>query len=321
MQNPMSNSFPGFSVTFYRDGIFESEHLVVAALVDNFGALLQSAGDPELITAFRSAAKPIQALPITMLSTKHSLDIREEELAICCASHPGTPEHAALAASALSISGFNPDDLICGPAGNPPACLKHGCSGNHSALLIGAKLLGVPLAGYHLPDHPIQLYILDLMKRMSGASDIIMGIDGCGVPTFGMRLREMATAFANLCGSDPTSNRITSAMGAHPHLVGSARGIDVGIMRASRGRIVAKTGAEGLLCLGLVGENRGIAVKGLDGTHAAVGAVTLRFLVDIGWMTQSEVEVEYLARWLKGTDERSAAVTGCEVFRDGAKCS
>ena len=47
------------------------------------GAVVASAGDPALVTYFRSSAKPIQALPLV----RRAADLDDEEIAIACASH------------------------------------------------------------------------------------------------------------------------------------------------------------------------------------------------------------------------------------------
>src|SRR5437867_3465230 len=101
----------------WRGDILESIHLGAAVEVDSSGALLFSLGDPSFLTTLRSAAKPLQAIPVVTLSGSEQLGLSDEELAICCASHSGEPRHSALAASVLSLSGFMPDNLVCGPAG------------------------------------------------------------------------------------------------------------------------------------------------------------------------------------------------------------
>jgi L-asparaginase II len=59
-------------------------------------------------------------------------------------------------------------------------------------------------------------------------------------------------------------------------------------MRAFRGRVVAKTGAEGLICMGLMGKRRGIALKISDGSARAVGPAALDALRRCGWITEEE---------------------------------
>ncbi|HKV71189.1 MAG TPA: asparaginase, partial [Gemmatimonadales bacterium] len=51
-------------VELVRGSIVESRHEVHAAVVDGDGKLVASAGDPDYVTFWRSAAKPFQAMPI-----------------------------------------------------------------------------------------------------------------------------------------------------------------------------------------------------------------------------------------------------------------
>ena len=52
-----------FRIESTRGGVVESIHRVSAAVVDAKGRLVASAGDPSLVTFWRSAAKPFQAIP------------------------------------------------------------------------------------------------------------------------------------------------------------------------------------------------------------------------------------------------------------------
>jgi L-asparaginase II len=291
---PLSGVSPPICAEVRRGGIRESLHTAYCA---EWGGnrLLWSAGDADFVTTLRSAAKPLQALPLVTLPNADELDLQDEELAICCASHPGLPRHTALAASVLALSGYLPDDLVCGFAGDPPSPLKHGCSGNHAALLAGAHLLGAPLRGYELPKHPVQQAVSKLVVEMAGATDMQTVPDGCGIPTFGLRLREMARSFAELCRPDTPWSRIPRVMGSHPELIGSGDWIDVRLMQVTGGRVIAKTGAEGLLCIGMPGEGRGMAVKILDGSTRALGAAVVHVLQSRDWITAEEANHEALS--------------------------
>ncbi len=328
-----SRSFTANYVAEVRRGeILEAVHHCAYAEVDSAGALISAAGDPDLVTTLRSAAKPLQAIPLVTLPQAQALSLTDEELAICCASHPGLPRHAALAASVLALSGFLPDDLVCGP-GLTASPLTHGCSGNHAGMLLTAHLLDAALEDYYLPDHPAQQLILSWICKLSGVEEARVATDGCGVPTFGLRLREMAAEFARLVGPGAEWSRIPQVMRAHPELIGEPDWIDVRLMQATCGRIVAKTGAEGLLCLGIslappvlgaggaslqqagsaVGAGRrpgphpryaapesedaarGLAIKILDGSTRALPALTLAILDRCGWLTPEEAESLLLA--------------------------
>lgn len=260
----------------WRGEIRESVHIAHAASCDTQGALKWGSGDPLFFTSLRSAAKPMQAIPLLELG----IDLSQEELAICCASHPGLPEHVALAGKVLERTGLEASSLVCGS-------LDHGCSGNHAGLLLAAGALG-EMEGYHEITHPIQLRVLSRLEDLSGCAGLPVGPDGCGIPTFGMSLKAMARVFARLC-ADSSFAPIPRAMVALPRLIGARDWIDVLVMEASRGRIVAKTGAEGLLCLGLVGQGVGMAIKIGDGSTRALGHVVLEALWHAGWVTDAEI--------------------------------
>ena len=73
-------------VTALRGGTVESVHRVHAVAVRD-GEIVSSAGDPGLVTFMRSAAKPIQAMPLARARE----DLDDRDLAIASASH-GYPE-------------------------------------------------------------------------------------------------------------------------------------------------------------------------------------------------------------------------------------
>ena len=66
-------------------------------------------------------------------------------------------------------------------------------------------------------------------------------------------------------------HRIRGAMMAHPELVAGKGELSTILMEAAPGRIVAKGGAEGVECFGVVGESTGIAIKCLDGATRGLG--------------------------------------------------
>jgi L-asparaginase II len=112
--------------------------------------------------------------------------------------------------------------------------------------------------------------------------DLVTGTDGCRIPTFAAPLRTFAVAYATL--ADPKQapagarrelakplDRLREAMTAHPILIGGEKTLDSDIMALSEGRIVAKLGAEGLLCLAVPERGLGIAIAAGDGSSRALG--------------------------------------------------
>jgi len=265
------------TVAVRRGGTVESRHRVHAVAVQD-GTVVAEAGDCGLHTFMRSAAKPLQALPLTRALP----ELAEEELAIACASHLARPEQLAAVRSLLARAPAGEDELECGEEGHPPARVKHNCSGKHAGMLALCRAHGWDSRGYRLPDHPCQRA---MHGEVASASDLdpeelATGIDGCGVVAFALPLERMALAFGRLERLDG-GDRVASAMRAHPALIRGPASVDTTLMRAHEGWI-AKGGAEGVMCAAGP-RGLGIALKVEDGESRAVGAATAVFLRRLGY--------------------------------------
>ena len=136
-------------------------------------------------------------------------------------------------------------------------------------------------AGYRLLEHPCQQAMLVEVAAAAevDAGDIPVGVDGCGVPTFGLTLERMAHAFSRLEGLDGGATAV-QAMRNHPDLIRGPGSADTELMRALPGW-AAKSGAEALLCA-TSPEGLGIAVKVEDGSGRAVRSAAAAFLRRLG---------------------------------------
>jgi L-asparaginase II len=264
------------TVAVRRGGMVESRHRVDAVAVQD-GTVVAEAGDGGLVTFMRSAAKPIQALPLTRALP----ELAEEELAIASASHLARPEQLAAARSLLARAPAGEDELECGPAGDPPERINHNCSGKHAGMLALCRAHGWDSRGYRLPDHPCQRAML---AEVAGAADVDedeleKAIDGCGVVTFALPLERMALAFARLAEREG-GERVGAAMRARPELIRGDEAADTMLMRALPGW-TAKGGAEGLMCAAGP-DGLGIALKVEDGNTRALKPALAAFLGGLG---------------------------------------
>jgi L-asparaginase II len=255
----------------------ESRHRAHAVAVQD-GTVIEEAGEAGLVTFMRSAAKPIQALPLTRALP----ELSEEELAIACASHLARAEQLAAVRSLLARAPASEDELECGAVGDPPAPINHNCSGKHAGMLALCRAHGWDSDGYRLPDHSCQRAMLAEVARASDLAEdeLETAVDGCGVVTFALPLERMALAFARLERLDG-GDRVATAMRAHPALIRGPDGDDTNVMRAHEGWI-AKGGAEGLLCAAGP-RGLGVAVKIEDGNGRAVGPAAAAFLARLGY--------------------------------------
>jgi L-asparaginase len=260
------------SVAVERGGVVESRHRVHAVAVRN-GDVVEARGNAEFTTFMRSAAKPLQAL----LLTREYEDLRDEELAIACASHGARPEQLDAVKALLARAWATEDDLECGPVDG--SRLRHNCSGKHAGMLAVCAARGWPREGYRLRRHPLQHAIVAELSEATAvpAGEIPLAVDGCGVVTVALRLERMAHAFARLaCRELDGAARVVAAMTANPDLVEAPGWAATEVMHALPGA-VAKGGAEGLLCVGLP-DGIGVALKAEDGAARAVLPAAAEFL-------------------------------------------
>jgi L-asparaginase len=262
------------SVTVRRGPLVEATHRVHAVVVEN-GRITESAGDPSLVTLYRSSSKPLQALPLA----RERDDVAEVELAIACASHRAEPPQLEAARSLLEKAPATEADLELGPQdGRGPSLLSHNCSGKHAGFLAVCRARGWQTKGYRLASHPLQRLLLAEVAAAAEVpeSEVLSAVDGCGVPTFALTLERMAYTFSRLAEWDG-GDRVVAAMTAHPELIGYERGaLDTDLMRLRPGWI-AKGGAEGLICAATP-EGAGIALKVEDGNMRALRPALASFL-------------------------------------------
>lgn len=266
----------------------ESTHKVHAVVCDDRGRVLTSAGDPEFGTFIRSALKPFQAMAVVNTGTLDHYQLTDKDLAIICSSHKGSIEQTRQVFNVLWRCDVDPTSLQCPtPAGkNTP--LAYNCSGKHAGMLAVCKQRGWSLDSYMQRSHPIQKLVISQLAELLGmpADEFICAHDDCGVPTYLMQLSQMATLYAKLtAGSALDMERIVRAMTHHPLMVSGKEGFDTQLMVLTEGALVSKAGAEGVQCIGRVGDGLGIAIKVVDGNKRAKYATAVYLLKQLGWIT------------------------------------
>jgi len=280
-------------VRLLREGIVESTHRVQAVVCDNRGRVLSVAGNPETSTFIRSALKPFQALAVTTTGTLERYNLNDRDLAIICSSHQGRIEQVRQVFHILWRSDVDPSALQCPIPEGTKSPLEYNCSGKHAGMLAVCQQRQWPLTSYLQYHHPVQKLILsqvaELMK-MPG-EELIRAHDDCGAPTYFVQLRQMASLYAQLASGDNLAmERIVRAMTHHPTLIAASGAFDTELMRLSQGELVSKAGAEGVQCIGRIGEGMGLAIKVMDGAQRAKYAVAIYLLKQMGWISPSVSE-------------------------------
>jgi len=309
-------------VEVVREPLVEDLHRGDIAVVDADGRLLQWCGEPARKVSFwRSSGKPFQAMPLVESGAADHWGFSEADMAVCCASHAAEPVHQQQVLSVLTKAGLTTDVLRCGAhppldreeaaalirRGEEPGALHSNCSGKHAGMCALAQHLGLSPEGYLEAEHGVQKLILENVTVMTDLprSQIAIGIDGCGVPVFGLPVYSMALAYARL--ADPgglpvpkqaAAERVYRAMTTHPHLIAGRNRFDTVLMQVAPG-IVSKGGAAGICCIGLSPERAataglgphgvGIALKIEDGNNDVPrSSAAIEALVQLGVLSEGE---------------------------------
>lgn len=272
-------------------------HGVVAGLEDGEARC----GEPEMLAYWRSSAKPVQALPVVSEGAAERFGLDGQDLALCCASHAGTPRHVRGVRRLLRKADLEPSALACGPhrpfqdeaaraldrSGEEYAPIHNNCSGKHAGMLARAAHAGDPTDGYLEHHHPVQRRYRRSLARWLDVDPDRLGwaIDGCGVPTPYLSLRQMARAYARLARAardgEEAPAAVVEAMIEHPELVAGEGRLTTRLLRRGDGTLLAKEGAEGVLCLAGLDQGWGLALKVLDGSKRAMGPAAAGLLREL----------------------------------------
>ncbi len=319
----MSNELPVLAEV-RRGEIVESRHRGAIVLADPEGKVLLQIGDARLLTSTRSTIKPIQALPIITSGAAEHFNLTNRELAAAAASHEGEAIHTETAAAMLARVGLDETALRCGAHapysvdtarqlerdGLPFNQLHNNCSGKHAGMLVTAVHRGLSIEDYFSPDHEIQREIIRTFARLGDLpEDMPTAIDGCSAPTFGVPLVSLAVAFARLVNATSrdeaaitldadlahAAKRVVEAMIEYPEMIGGTKErFDTELLRAARGKLICKVGAEAVYSVGVLPcesypRGLGLAFKMEDGSYRGLAPTVVETLAGLGILDEMEV--------------------------------
>lgn len=281
------------TIQLLREGVVESSHTAHAVVSDSRGRVLSTAGNGDMGTFIRSALKPFQALAVTASGTLERFQLDDKDLAIMCSSHHGTMPQVRQVFHILWRAEIEPSMLKCPIPEGADSPLKHNCSGKHAGMLAVCQQRNWPLDSYLHRNHPVQGLILSKISDLLGMppDEFICAHDDCGAPTYYMQLSQMSTLFAKLASGDSLDmERIVRAMTQHPEMIAGPDAFDTQLMLLTEGALVSKSGAEGIQCIGRVGESLGLSIKVADGSKRAKYATAIHLLKQLGWIPPETAE-------------------------------
>jgi len=279
-------------IELWRGGLPESVHRGHAVVWDR-GGMVAAWGDPQAVIFPRSSCKMIQALPLVESGAADAARLGTEHLALACASHNGGRMHVDRVGAWLKGLDLGEGDLRCGAqmpedkeekrrltcSDEKPCQIHNNCSGKHAGFLTWNRHMGGD-SEYHLPEHPLQQAIRATTEEVTGETVAGFGIDGCSTPNFAVSVAGLARAMAAFASPQEDARgramqRLTQAMTKHPELVAGEGRACTELMRAMRGKVVVKTGAEAVFVAIAPERGLGIALKVADGaTRGSEAAIT-----------------------------------------------
>ncbi|VAX12058.1 Hypothetical protein of L-Asparaginase type 2-like superfamily [hydrothermal vent metagenome] len=294
-----------------RNGTVESRHFGIAVVCNYKGDVEASWGDIESLIFPRSALKPMLAIHLVESGASDRYALSDAELSLACSSHQGEKMHQNMVHSWLSRLGLTEDHLACGAvlpehtesahqllaSGQHGCRIHHNCSGKHTGFLTTALHLDLPLDNYHLAEHPLQQLSLDILSDLADIDlkQYPMGIDGCGLPAPTMPLLQLGLATARFAKPVNLPDyraqgiyRLHKAITHEPLYIAGHGSMVSELNEVTKGAVLAKTGAEGILTAALPARGLGIALKIADGSDRARSVALLAILDHLGSLSDDE---------------------------------
>jgi len=286
------------------------------AAQNNSGLALLRVGQTRTPLWSRSLLKPFQLMVLYPTLKAAYPQLTTAHYAMLTASHQGDARQLELLREVMALGGLSEADLHC------PACkcrrapdpqalrpLYHPCSGKHLAHLLYLKARNLPVESYLQPDQEPYVLLRELLCYLLYVDELPETVDGCGMSNLGLSAVELAQLYHALispvtrdmirqCPDELTDiltawDEIAALMLANPDLIGGEGRLDTRLMRhALPGQqaldplpsILAKEGADGLLCLA-IGPNAkyrdglGLLLKLSSGYNAAQLETLIRHIL------------------------------------------
>lgn len=280
-----------------RNDLVESVHAGHLLILDASGKTVLQLGDIDSLIYPRSAVKSLQTSAMLRAGAK----LNDQQIALACASHAGSPQHLAVALSTLASVGLDENALRNTPdkpldlkervawGDKAPSSLAANCSGKHSAMLATCVASNWDIKSYKDPSHPLQIAIKKEFEDLSGEKISKVAVDGCGAPLFALSLKGLANAVRNLTlSNDPTHQRVVNACRTNPVLVSGVGRLPTLLMEKVNGLFV-KDGAEGVMIISTA-KGEVIVWKMSDGSGRGAGALAVATLSHLGISVEIERE-------------------------------
>ena len=300
-------------VDFIRGKRVESSHQVKALVTNADGRVLLSTNNDNEFFFPRSSIKIFQAIPFAMSNAIENYKLNNKHIALACASHKGEKFHIKELKKWISKINLKTKNLQCGihaPLDKNASEkiiysrkkfneLHNNCAGKHLGMLTSCLVNNQSITNYLDYNHAHQKNIRKIFNKFTERklSKKNFSLDGCSAPQYSFKIKSISKALNNLIKSyknnydytDQVRTLVDSIL-ENPEFIGGTVSFDTKVIKASKGKIFCKGGAEGVfLFIDIQKEISGV-VKITDGNERAIPISILNIFKKLKIMSKMELK-------------------------------
>ena len=300
-------------VDFIRGKRIESSHQVKALVTNVDGKVLLSTNNDNEFFFPRSSIKIFQAIPFAMSNAIKNYKLNNKHIALACASHKGEKFHIKELKKWISKINLKTKNLQCGihaPLDKNASEkiiysrkkfneLHNNCAGKHLGMLTSCLVNNQSITNYLDYNHVHQKNIRKIFNKFteSKLSKKNFSLDGCSAPQYSFKIKSISKALNNLIKSyknnydysDQVRTLVNSIL-ENPEFIGGTVSFDTKVIKASKGKIFCKSGAEGVfLFVDFQKEISGV-IKITDGNERAIPIAILNIFKKFKVMSKVELK-------------------------------
>ena len=318
-----------------RGKIIESIHKSKCVIKDyKYKTIFSTNNDNDFVYP-RSSIKIFQAIPFIQSNACKKYNLSEKQIAISCASHCGEKIHLKVLENWIKKIKINKKLLQCGIhnplnlessnklllSGIKPNQLHNNCAGKHLGMISGCMMYNMSINDYVKLNHPYQKLIRKYLEYFTETkiTKIQKSIDGCSAPQYAFPLKNLSIAMINLLKNliqkkDHTNEikLLLKAIGKYPELTGSNNIYPCQLMAATKGKMFAKGGAEGILLFAHKEKKIGGIIKVKDGNERAIPSVANEIFKKLKILNSNELNI--LSKWSEEKIINHANIKVGEIF-------
>ena len=300
-------------VDFIRGKVVESSHQVKALITNTKGKTLLSTNNDNDFFYPRSSIKIFQAIPFAMSNAIKNYRLSSKHIALACASHKGEKFHIRELEKWISKINLKTNNLQCGIHGplDKKASekiiysrkkfneLHNNCAGKHLGMLTSCLVNNHSITNYLDYNHTHQRNIRKILNKFTETklSKKNFSLDGCSAPQYSFKIKYISKALNNLIKSYKNNYHYTEQVRIlvdsileNPEFIGGTASFDTKVIKASKGKIFCKSGAEGVFLFVDIQKEISGVIKITDGNERAIPIAIIKIFKKLKIMNTEELK-------------------------------